>query len=83
MEDNGHAVVKMVDAIKGTATQNKHYGLEITRLSNNMDQLQVLSTWLNLLLGNPTDGIQFRLIAIVNKVEAALVELGDALDKEV
>jgi hypothetical protein len=36
-----------------------------------------------LLLGNPTDGIQYGLITIVDKVEAAILELGDSIDKEV
>jgi hypothetical protein len=83
MADNWHAVVKTVDVIKGNATRNKRYESESTRLSNGMDQLRALSTRLNSLLGNPIDGIQFGLIAIADKVEAALVELGDALNKEV
>jgi hypothetical protein len=44
MEDNWHAVVKMVDTVKGNAACNNQYETEITRLSNKMDQHQALST---------------------------------------
>jgi hypothetical protein len=71
MVDNWHAVVKTVDAVKSNTTRNKCYESETTRLSNDMDQLWVLSMCLNLLLGNPTDGIQFGRIAIIDTVEAA------------
>jgi hypothetical protein len=81
--DNWSAMIKTVDAVKGNAAQNKRYKAEITRLSEDMDQLRALSTRLHSLLGTPTDSIQFDLIAIVDRVESAILEMGDTIEKDV
>jgi uncharacterized coiled-coil protein SlyX len=83
MMDNWAAMIKTVDAVKGNAARSRRYEAEITRLSEDMDQLRALSTRLHSLLGSPTEGIQFGLISIVDRVEIALVEMGDAIDKDV
>jgi hypothetical protein len=82
MTDNWSAMIKTVDAVKSNVARNKRYEVKITRLSNDMNQLRALATRLNSLLGPPTDGIQFDLIGIVDRVEAAMVELGDSIDKD-
>jgi hypothetical protein len=83
MIENWPTMVRTIESFKGTAARSLRYEEEITRMSEDVDQLRALSSRLNTLVGKPTEGIQFGLIGIVDKLEGCILDLEDSLAAEV
>lgn len=82
MLENWPTMVRSIEAFKGTVARSKRYEEEISRMSDDVDQLRALSSRLNSIVGKPTEGIQFDLIGIVDKLEGCILELEDSLATE-
>jgi hypothetical protein len=73
--ENWSSMLKTVEAVKSNASKQKRYESEIVRLSEDVNDLRSLASRLLNLIGQPSDGIEYDLYAIVDMAEDRFMEV--------